>query len=87
LIKVKKVAMYKTYKTTIRSEREMKKTKAIGVSLIMIGLIIMLHHYIFSRRIADINDILHHEFFEAVFLTAGLTLLISAYAKQRSETK
>jgi hypothetical protein len=65
----------------------MEKTKAIGVALMIIGLIIMLHHYIFSRRIVDINDILHHEFFEAVFLTAGLTLLVSAYAKQRSETE
>jgi uncharacterized membrane protein YvbJ len=79
--------MYKTYKTTIRSELEMEKRKAIGVALVIIGLIIVLHHYIFSRRIADINDMLHHEFFEAVFLTAGLTLLISTYAKQRSGTE
>jgi hypothetical protein len=63
----------------------MEKAKAIGVVLVIIGLIIILHHYILSRRIADINDMLHHEFFEAVFLTAGFTLLINACAKQRSE--
>jgi hypothetical protein len=63
----------------------MEKTESISIILIIIGLLIPLHHYIILQRIADLNDILHHEFFEAVFLTAGITLLISNhYNKKRS---
>ena len=65
----------------------MEKTRVAGIALIIIGLIFILHHYISWQRIADINDITNHEFLEAVFLTAGLTLLICTYAKQQSETK
>ena len=57
----------------------MEKTEIIGIALITIGLFILLHHFILWQKIADPNDILHHEFFEAVFLTAGITLLISTY--------
>lgn len=74
--------MHKTYETTIGSGSEMEKAKAIGVVLVVIGLIIIMHHYVISRRIADINDMLHREFFEAVFLTADLALLINTCAKQ-----
>jgi hypothetical protein len=66
----------------------MEKTETIGIALITTGLLILLHHYIFWQRIADLEDILHHEFFEAVLLTAGITLLISNhYNKRRSEQK
>jgi len=62
----------------------MEKAKVIGVTLIVIGLLIILHHYVLWQRIADSNDIMHHEFFEAVLLTAGITLLISThYNKNR----
>jgi hypothetical protein len=57
----------------------MEKTKAISMTFIAIGLILLLHHYIFWQRIADPGDILHHEFFEAIFLTAGITLLVSCH--------
>jgi hypothetical protein len=65
----------------------MKKTKVIGIAFIMIGLIMILHHYISVRRIADIRDIANHEFFEAIFLTAGGTLLVSSCKGRRSETE
>ena len=66
----------------------MEKTKTISITLIVIGLLIMLHHFVFWQRIADLKDMLHHEFFEAVFLTAGITLLISShYSRKRSEQK
>jgi len=64
----------------------MEKTRIIGTALIIISLLIILHHYILSQKIVDLNDILHHEFFEAIFLTAGTTLLLSnRYNKSRSE--
>ena len=66
----------------------MGKTETMSITLIIIGLLILFHHCIFWQKIADIDDILHHEFFEAVFLTAGITLLISNhYSKKRSEQK
>ena len=60
----------------------MEKTKVVGLTFIIIGLALMLHHCIFWQRIADLKDIMHHEFFEAIFFTAGITLLISACVKQ-----
>ncbi len=64
----------------------MEKRQFIGVILVLMGLLIMLHHFIFWERIADLDDILHHEFFEAVLLTAGITLLISnRFNKRRSK--
>lgn len=64
----------------------MEKTETISITLIIIGLLIMLHHCIFWQRIADLKDILHHEFFEAIFLTSGITLLVSNHHnKKRSE--
>jgi hypothetical protein len=61
----------------------MEKTDTISLALIIAALLILLHHYIFWQRIADLTDILHHEFFEAVFLTAGTTLLISNHYNKR----
>jgi len=64
----------------------MEKKQYIGIILVLTGLLIMLHHFIFWERIADLEDILHHEFFEAVLLTAGITLLISNhFSKRRSK--
>lgn len=64
----------------------MEKAETISVTLIIIGLFILLHHCIFWRRIVDLKDTLHHEFFEAILFTAGITLLISNhYNKKRSE--
>jgi hypothetical protein len=64
----------------------MEKVETISVTLIIIGLLILLHHCIFWRRIVDLKDMLHHEFFEAILFTAGITLLISNhYNKKRSE--
>lgn len=55
------------------------KTKTIGIILILAGLLIILHHIIISGRLFDIGDMLHHEFFEAILLTAGITMLITMH--------
>jgi hypothetical protein len=57
------------------------KTKTIGITLIIAGLLIMLHHVVIAGRLFDIEDVLHHEFFEAILLTAGITTLITAHNK------
>lgn len=45
--------------------------------LIAIGVLLVIHHFIFWQRPFDASDMLHHEFFEAIFFTAGITLLIA----------
>jgi len=65
----------------------MEKPKTIGVALILIGLFIMVHHYVLWQRIVDLEDILHHEFLEAILLTAGTTLLISNHYKKTRSCK
>lgn len=66
----------------------MEETEIVAIALIIAGLTILLHHFIFWQRIADLDDILHHEFFVAIFLTAGITLLISdRYGRGRNEQK
>jgi uncharacterized membrane protein YidH (DUF202 family) len=61
----------------------MGKTEVIGAVLIAIGLLLVIHHIIFWQRPFDLADMLHHEFFEAIFFTAGITLLITAWSKRR----
>ncbi len=66
----------------------MEETKTIAIALIIVGLIILLHHFIFWQRIADLKDVLHHEFFAAISLTAGITLLMTIrYNKGRNEQR
>ncbi len=66
----------------------MEKVEIIGTMLITIALLLILHHYVFWHRPADLSDVMHHEFFEAVFMTAGITLLVShQYNKRRSDRK
>ena len=48
---------------------------AVGLGLVVVGLLIVLDHFLICGRLVDIDDILHHEFFWAIFFTAGLVLL------------
>jgi len=57
--------------------------RTLGFVFVLVGLLIVLHHLLISGRFFDLGDILHHEFFEAVFFTAGLVLLLTARAKQK----
>jgi len=47
----------------------------VGLGFVLVGLLIVFHHFMISGRLFDLRDILHHEFFWAIFFTAGLTLL------------
>lgn len=53
-----------------------KQSRKFGILLVFLGLLVVLHHLIFAGRFFDLEDILHHEFFEAILFTAGLTLLL-----------
>ncbi|RLG90165.1 hypothetical protein DRO34_06085 [Candidatus Bathyarchaeota archaeon] len=55
----------------------MSSRSKIGTLFIFLGLLLIIHHYVFWNRLFDVCDVLHHEFFEAVFFTAGITLLVS----------
>jgi len=57
------------------------KTKTLGIIFIVIGWVVILHHIIISGKPLDLEDMLHHEFFEAILLTAGITMLITAHSK------
>ncbi|MEM3703984.1 MAG: hypothetical protein QXX79_06190 [Candidatus Bathyarchaeia archaeon] len=66
----------------------MNKMEAVGAFLITIGVLLIIHHVIFWHRPFDVSDLLHHEFFEAVFFTAGITLLIATRLnKARNDEK
>jgi hypothetical protein len=52
--------------------------RTLGFVFMVAGLLIIVHHLIISGRIFDLADILHHEFFEAIFLTAGLVLVLTS---------
>ena len=53
------------------------QTTILGASLVLLGVLVIIHHVLVSGRLFDLSDILHHEFFEAILLTAGITLLIT----------
>ena len=63
----------------------MEKTnvRTVGFVFVLVGLLIVLHHLLVSGRFFDLGDVLHHEFFEAIFFTAGLVLLLTARPKQK----
>ena len=58
------------------------KNETLGVILVLVGLLILFHHFYYTGRFFDLGDILHHEFFEAIFFTAGLVLLLSSWSRQ-----
>ena len=62
----------------------MEKTnvRTVGFVFVLLGLLIVLHHLLVSGRFFDLGDVLH-EFFEAIFFTAGLVLLLTARPKQK----
>jgi hypothetical protein len=55
--------------------------RTVGWVFVLVGLLILFHHLLVSGRFFDLRDILHHEFFEAIFFTAGLVLLLTARLK------
>ncbi|MEM2937087.1 MAG: hypothetical protein QXJ63_00900 [Candidatus Bathyarchaeia archaeon] len=55
----------------------MDKVKTVSTFLIFLGALLIIHHVIFWQRPFDMADMLHHEFFEAILFTAGITLLIA----------
>jgi hypothetical protein len=57
--------------------------RTVGFVFVLVGLLIVLHHLLISGRFFDLGDVLHHEFFEAIFFTAGLVLLLTARPKQK----
>ena len=54
----------------------------IGAIFVCLGVLGIIHHVIICGRLFDVADMLHHEFFEAIALTAGIVLLITT--KQNS---
>jgi len=63
----------------------MDKAEFLSFFLIALGVSLVIHHVVFWQRPFDVNDVMHHEFFEAIFFTAGLTLLIATHSKRRGE--
>jgi hypothetical protein len=54
------------------------RSRIFGLVFVLLGLLILFHHLTISGRLFDLGDILHHEFFEAIFFTSGLVLLLTA---------
>jgi hypothetical protein len=64
----------------------MNKTKTSGILVIIIGMLRILHHICVWQPAFNTEDMLHHEFFEAIFFTGDITLLISNCCnKKRSD--
>jgi len=64
----------------------MDKAEVLSFFLIALGVLLVIHHVVFWQRPFDVNDMMHHEFFEAIFFTAGLTLLIATRSKRRGRS-
>ncbi len=57
----------------------MKKTDGliIGGILVLLAILGVIHHVWITGRLFDVGDMLHHEFFEAILLTAGIVLIFA----------
>ena len=62
---------------------EQKTARTVGFVLVLLGLLIVVHHFIICGRLFDVWDMIHHEFFEAIFFTAGIVLIITSLTKQK----
>jgi hypothetical protein len=49
----------------------------VGAGFVLLGVLGVIHHLVISGRLFNLSDILHHEFFEAIFFTAGIVLLLT----------
>jgi len=56
-----------------------KESKTLGILLVLLGLLVVFHHVSYTGRFFDLKDITNHEFVEAIFFTAGLTLLLVSW--------
>ncbi|MBX5321877.1 MAG: hypothetical protein QHH12_06380 [Candidatus Bathyarchaeota archaeon] len=65
----------------------MDKAEVVGFFFIALGVALIVHHVLFWQRPFDIADMMHHEFFEAIFFTAGVTLLIAVRSKRGKEAE
>ncbi|MEM3640852.1 MAG: hypothetical protein QXH37_02875 [Candidatus Bathyarchaeia archaeon] len=65
----------------------MNKTAKLGVFLIILGILLVIHHIVYWQRPFDIADMLHHEFFEAILFTAGITLLMTAFFDRKESAR
>ncbi|MCJ7614398.1 hypothetical protein MUO71_06535 [Candidatus Bathyarchaeota archaeon] len=57
---------------------EKTETVIVGSVFVLLAVLGIIHHFSITGRLFDLRDILHHEFFEAVFFTAGIVLLLTA---------
>ena len=58
----------------------MKKTESliVGSACVLLAVLGVVHQFLITGKLFDLRDILHHEFFEAIFFTAGIVLLLTA---------
>ena len=54
----------------------MNLKKILAWSLILIGVAILIHQYIFFNKIWEWSDALHHEWFAAIFIAFAAGLLM-----------
>lgn len=57
----------------------------VGLGMVVVGFLIVLDHFLICARFFDLWDMLHHEFFWAIFFTAGITLRQSAPLKENEK--
>jgi predicted membrane protein len=50
----------------------MKKNNLASLISIIVGILILIHHLIYTSRLFDMEDVLHHEFFAGVFIAFGV---------------
>jgi hypothetical protein len=62
---------------------ELKTARILGFVLVLVGLLIVVHHVMICGRLFDVGDMIHHEFFEAIFFTAGIVFIFTSLTKDK----
>ncbi len=50
----------------------MKGNNLASLISVTLGILILIHHLIYTSRLIDVEHILHHEFFAGVFIAFGM---------------
>jgi hypothetical protein len=58
-----------------------EKTFWLGVALLIVTLLTSFHHFVITGKFFDLNNVLLHEFFMALFGGVGIGVLIAEYIK------
>jgi hypothetical protein len=62
--------------------KNVRGSSLVSLISITLGILILIHHLIYTSRLYDVKDILHHEFFAGVSIAFGIGAFLFGAKKE-----